>query len=81
MMLASWRGHLEAVKVPLDAEADPNASGGVAHFGYYTPLVMAVTGRKLEVINTLIADGARLNPQPPFLESPLDVAIGENVSR
>ena len=81
LMLAARRGHLEIVTVLLKAGADPNAAGGVAHFGFYTPLIMAMNRQnknRLEVIDALIAAGARLNPPPPFPESPLDAAVKAN---
>src|SRR5688572_28701411 len=37
LMLAAMRGHLDTVKLLLKAGADPNASGGVAHVGFWTP--------------------------------------------
>lgn len=81
LMLAAGRGDLEIVKVLLKAGADPNAAGGVAHVGFFTPLTMAMNPKnknRLDVIDTLIAGGALLNPPPSFPESPLDHAIGEN---
>ena len=81
LMVAAHRGHVEVVKVLLKAGADPNAAGGVAHAGFFTPLIIAIKSRnknKLEVMDTLIAGGAHLNPPPPFPESPLYVAIYEN---
>ena len=81
LMLAAMRGHLDTVKFLLKAGADPNASGGVAHVGFWTPLLMAVRSKsknKLVVIDTLIAGGAQLNPPPSDAESPLDAAILKN---
>lgn len=78
LMLAARRGHVEIVKVLLNAGADPNAGGGIAHAGYFTPLILAMdrtNKNRLEVIDALIAGGARLNPAPTSPESPLDAAI------
>jgi ankyrin repeat protein len=72
------RGHLEIVKVLLKAGTDPNAAGGVAHVGFFTPLTIAMNRRnknRLQVIDTLIAGGARLNPPAWFPQSPLEVAV------
>lgn len=81
LMLAAGRGDLELVKLLLQAGADPNAAGGVAHVGFFTPLTMALNRankNRLEVIDALIAGGALLNPPASFPESPLDRAIAEN---
>ena len=81
LMLAAGRGHLEVVKVLLDAGADPNAAGGVAHAGFWTPLTMAMDKRnknRLELVDTLIAGGAKLNPARWFPESPLFAAVKDN---
>jgi ankyrin repeat protein len=81
LMLAARRGHLEVVKVLLKAGADPNSSGGMHGLGFFSPLTLAMNGankNKLQMIDTLIAGGARLNPPSSFHESPLDTAIHEN---
>jgi ankyrin repeat protein len=81
LMLAAGGRHLEVVKVLLDAGADPNAAGGVAHGGFYTPLTMAMDQRnknRLELIDTLIGAGAKLNPASWFPESPLFAAVNDN---
>ena len=81
LMLAAGGGHVEVVKVLLKAGADPNAAGGVAHAGFFTPLTLAIrqeNKNRLEVIDVLIAGGARLNPPAWFPESPLDAAIHKN---
>lgn len=81
LMLAARRGHLEVVKVLLKAGADPNSSGGMHGLGFFSPLTLAMNREnknKLQMIDTLIAGGARLNPPTSFHESPLDTAIHEN---
>jgi len=44
LMLAAAAGHLEVVKELLKAGANPNALAGIAHVGFFTPLVMAMNG-------------------------------------
>ena len=81
LMVAAHRGHVEIVKVLLNAGADPNAASGIAHVGFFTPLILAMDRKnknRLEVIDALIAGGARLNPPATFPESPLDAAIKAN---
>jgi hypothetical protein len=81
LMLAAGRGHLQVVKVLLEAGADPNAAGGVAHVGFFTVLTIAMNSRnknRLELIDTLIASGAKLNPSPWFPSSPLITAVHEH---
>jgi len=81
LMLAARRGHLDVVKVLLRAGADPNASGGIHGLGFFSPLTFAMNPEnknRIELIDTLIAGGARLNPPSSFAESPLDTAINAN---
>lgn len=83
LMLAAHRGDVEMVKLLLKAGANPNAAGGVAHVGFFTPLTMAMNPKnknRLEVIDALVTGGAQLNPPPTFPESPLDAAINANDS-
>ena len=78
LMVAANAGHIDVVKELLAAGADPNASGGIAHVGFFTPLVMAMTHHKknrLELIDVLVAGGAQLNPPVWFHESPLCTAL------
>jgi uncharacterized protein len=79
LMVAAGAGHIEVVKELLAAGADPNASAGIAHVGFFTPLVMAMNRRtdknRLKLIDTLIAGGAQLNPPIWFHESPLCTAL------
>ena len=81
LMFAAKGGHIEIVKLLLKAGADPNAVFTGHHVGFFTPLIMAITSdtkNRLEVIDTLIAGGAHLNPPPPFYGTPLDIAIIKN---
>lgn len=81
LMVAAGAGHVEVIKELLRAGADPNASAAIAHVGFYTPLVMAMTPRKknrFELIDALIAGGAQLNPPVWFHESPLCTALHMN---
>jgi ankyrin repeat protein len=81
LMVAARRGHVEIVKVLLNAGADPNAAGGIAHVGFYTPLILAMNRNnknRLEVIDALIAGGASVNPPATHPKSPLDAAINAN---
>jgi ankyrin repeat protein len=81
LMIAAGRGDLEMVKVLLAAGANPNAAGGVAHGGFWTVLTFAMNPKnknRLELVDTLIAAGAKLNPEPWFPESPLQAAVKGN---
>ena len=81
LMMAAYNGHLEVIKLLLKSGADPNASGGIAHVGFFTPLAMALNPankNRLEVIDTLIAGGAQLNPPASFDDSPLCQAVVQN---
>ena len=81
LTLAAGRGHLEVVKLLLDAGADPNAAGGIAHVGFFTVLMYALSPankNRLEILDTLIAAGARLNPPNSWPGSPLDTAVALN---
>ena len=42
LMFAAQRGDVEMVKLFLKAGANPNAAGGIAHVGFFTPLKMAM---------------------------------------
>jgi ankyrin repeat protein len=80
LVLAAGAGHLEVVKVLLEGGADPNAAGGAAHVGFFSVLTAAMARRnenRLELIDTLIAAGAKVNPPKWFPESPLDWAVRE----
>ena len=81
LTLAAARGHLEVVKILLAAGADPNAAGGVVHVGFFTVLDMAMNRQnknRLEIIDALIAAGARLNPPNWWPSSPLQTAVSSN---
>lgn len=78
LMLAAGGGHVEVVKVLLAAGGDPNAGGGFAHGPIFSILTMAMNRRNnnwTEVLDTLIAAGARVNPARDFHISPLIYAI------
>ena len=78
LMLAAGGGHLEVIKVLVRAGADPNAGGGFAHGPIFSVLTMAMNRRNnnwTEVLDTLIAAGARVNPPREFHISPLIYAI------
>ena len=80
LMLAAGGGHLDVLKVLLEAGADPNAAGGAAHVGFFSVLTMAMARRnkdRMELIDALVAGGAKVNPPKWFPESPLDKAVKE----
>ena len=80
LILAAGAGHLEVVKALLEAGADPNAAGGVVHGGFFSVLTAAMTRQnknRIELMDILIAAGAKVNPPRLFAESPLDAAVKE----
>jgi ankyrin repeat protein len=80
LMIAAARGDIEMLKLLLAAGANPNASGGVAHVGFWTVLTVAMNRQnknRLELVDTLIAAGAQVNP-PWVPESPLQATIKAN---
>jgi ankyrin repeat protein len=78
LMVASGLGHLDLIKVLLDAGADPNALAGMSHPRIIiTPLNVAMNPRnkkRLETIDMLIAGGAKVNPLNATV-SPLENAV------
>ena len=78
LIIASGLGHLEVIKVLLDAGADPNAVAGLSHpRAIITPLNVAMSPRnkkRLETIDMLIAGGAKVNPSDATV-SPLENAV------
>ncbi len=71
-------GHLEVVKTLLDAGADLNVIISDQHAGPYTVLMLAMNLKNkhwLEIIDALIAAGAKINPTNGFQLSPLWYAI------
>jgi ankyrin repeat protein len=78
LIVAAGKGHLEVVKTLLAAGADPNAAGGVVHGGFFSVLTVGMTlqnKNRTELMDILIAAGAKVNPPRWFPESPLDVAV------
>jgi ankyrin repeat protein len=78
LMLAAGAGHVDVVKALLAAGADPNASVGIAHVGAWSVLTMAMNPLNrnwLEVIDTLIAAGGKVNPPSSVAISPLAYAV------
>jgi hypothetical protein len=68
------------VKALLETGADPNAAGGVVHGGFFSVLTVAMNRpnkNRMELMDILIAAGAKVNPPRRFPESPLDVAVKE----
>ncbi len=78
LMLAAEAGHVEVIRALLAAGADPNASGGIAHGPIFSVMTMAMNSgnkNRMEVIDTLIAAGAKLNPVRESPIAPLVYAI------
>jgi ankyrin repeat protein len=80
LIVAAGAGHLEVVKALLEAGADPNAAAGVVHGGFFSVLTVAMNRtnkNRIELMDILIAAGAKVNPPRRFAESPLDAAVKE----
>lgn len=78
LIYASMFGHLEVVKILLDAGADPNRVAGLSHPRIIiTPLLAAMVRtnkKRLETMDMLIAGGAKVNP-PAGWQAPLYNAV------
>ena len=67
---AAWKGHVEAVRLLLDAGADVHAKSTNDHYGD-TPLHAAAHGNHKDVVALLIARGANVNAKNPAGRTPL----------
>jgi len=67
---AAWKGHVDAVRVLLDAGAHVHAKSTNDHYGD-TPLHAAAHGNHKEVVALLIARGADVNAKNPAGRTPL----------
>ena len=72
LMAASSEGHVEAVRMLLDAGADPNLRKGDGA----TALIMAVSGGNVEIVRMLLDAGADLNVQNNEGDTALILAAG-----
>jgi len=77
LTFAVVKGNIDVAKVLLQAGADPNAAGGIAHVGFCSVMIFAMQPRpdRLELIDMLIAAGGKLNPPSTFPHSPLMSAV------
>jgi ankyrin repeat protein len=76
---ASWKGHVEVVKVLLDAGADINAKSQNDHYGD-TALHAAAHGNQKDVVKVLIERGANLNSKNKIGRTPLGETEWHNAS-
>jgi ankyrin repeat protein len=67
---ASWKGHVQVVKLLLDAGADINAKSQNDHYGD-TPLHAASHGNQKDVVKVLIERGADLSSRNKIGRTPL----------
>jgi ankyrin repeat protein len=78
LMAAASRGHFETVKALLGAGADPNAKGATFHYGDFSVLIAAMQSENknwLQIVDSLIAAGAEVNPTGGFSRFPLAHAV------
>jgi ankyrin repeat protein len=81
LMLAARHGDQDVVTTLLDAGADPNASAGITHVGRWSVLTMAMSRcnrNRIQLMDTVIAAGAKVNPPIEDPITPLDYAIEES---
>ena len=78
MYFAATAGHLDVIKVLLDAGANPNGVVGMVHPRIIIAPLIAATSRRnkkrLETIDMLISAGAKVNT-PISMQSPLENAV------
>ena len=76
---AAWKGHVEAVRVLLDAGADVGAKSRNDHYGD-TPLHAAAHGNQKDVVRLLIERGADVNAKNPAGRTPLGETTFHNAT-
>jgi ankyrin repeat protein len=76
LALAVQHGHVALVRLLLDAGEDPDRYNPEGHHSHSTPLHQAVWSNHLEVVQLLVARGARLDIRDTIYQgTPLDWAI------
>ena len=76
LALAAQHGHVAMVRLLLDAGEDPDRYNPEGHHSHSTPLHQAVWSNHLEVVQLLVARGARLDITDTIYQgTPLDWAI------
>jgi ankyrin repeat protein len=76
LALAAQHGHVEVLKLLLDAGEDPSRYNPEGHHSHATPLHQAVWGSHLDAVKLLVERGARLDTRDTlFRGTPLDWAI------
>lgn len=76
---ACWKGHVEVVRVLLDAGADINAKNQNDHYGD-TALHAAAHGNQKDVVEILIKRGANVNSKNKIGRTPLGETEWHNAS-
>jgi ankyrin repeat protein len=76
---AVWKGHVEVVRLLLDAGADVNAQNSNTHYGG-TPLHTAAHGNRRAVAELLITHGADLHATSCNDRTPLEETTLHNAS-
>lgn len=76
---AAWKGHLEVVRILLDAGAEIEAQNQNSHWGM-TPLHAASHGNQKAVVEVLIEHGADVNAKSPLNFNDSSGALGDSQS-